>query len=235
MKNKVLNYLPQLLIITLISVISYFSLFHKLGLENINNDQLRWQTRSESFFINFEQGNYKETYQQYHPGVMLMYLIKLGYSSYSLFNGNFNTWTDLRGDRFIILNQHLKFWYQFSNLFLILISLFCVKKLFGFKTAFIFGIFIFSEIYFLGILRNLHLDGPNALVIFATISMYFIYLESKKAKYLILTGLLSGLGILFKSMTVFSFLFIGLVSLIEIIKTPKNIIKISLPVIYIFL
>jgi len=74
---------PFFLIFT---IIIYFFYFHNLGYENINEDQYRWYLRSERFFTALNELNFEGTYQQYHPGVSLMYFIKLGVETYKITN-----------------------------------------------------------------------------------------------------------------------------------------------------
>ena len=68
------------------SAFIYFFYFYNLGFENINEDQYRWYLRSERFFNALIVGDFKNTYQQYHPGVSFMYIIKLGVEVFKISN-----------------------------------------------------------------------------------------------------------------------------------------------------
>lgn len=79
--------LPQYFIYFFATLISFLliTLYKDLGKENVNVDQFKWYSRSENFFTAFQGGDYKNTYQQYHPGISLIYIIRAGQVSFNQF------------------------------------------------------------------------------------------------------------------------------------------------------
>ena len=201
------RYTPVLLVALLI-----FSLYYKLGYENINVDQFLWYTRSQNFFKAVSEGSYLETYQQYHPGVLLMYLIGLGQLSYRLFTGDQATYPDISYVNFGTYNFFTKFYTVSFSLVLLLVSSYMLYRITSSKQfTYVFLTALYLEAYFVGVLRNLHLDGLLSVLLFSTVIAFYLAVTSRSWKYLLVSGLLMGLGLLTKSTAIFAAAFCFLV------------------------
>jgi 4-amino-4-deoxy-L-arabinose transferase-like glycosyltransferase len=200
------------------AIFSYFFYFHELGLENINEDQLRWYERSENFYSAFQKGDFSDTYQQYHPGIFLIFLIKLGYESFKIFNGiNFINFDEIPYHLFPIFNFHTKFFLVLFTILSIILLTYLIRGLYGKFIAISFLVFLMFDTYFIGLTRNLHMDSLLAVVILISIISFYRYLQTNEKKYLIICTIYSGIGILTKSVFLIAFLFQFLISLFSAI------------------
>ena len=184
--------------------------FYKdLGRENVNVDQFKWYARSENFFQAFSDGDYKNTYQQYHPGISLIYLVRAGQLTFNLFINNDLSFKEITYEYADTYNYFTKFYLVTFNLLLIASATFILFKIV--KNIYIpafFTFLILSEPYFVGNMRNLHMDALISLVILNSL-MYFYYgFINKNRKYLFFAGIFLGLGLLTKSIIISVFLYI---------------------------
>jgi len=201
----------------------YFSLFNKLGYENINVDQFLWYERTENFFQAIKEGDFSDTYQQYHPGVTLMYLIRLGQLSYRISTGDFSNHSDISYENYGLYNYHTKLYVVIFCLLIILFSSHLVNKITKSKfIAISFFIFLLLESYYIGILRNLHMDGILSVLIFSSILSFYLACSEKSTKYFILSGILTGLGFLTKSVSFFIPLFCLIIFIVFLIKERNS-------------
>jgi len=116
-----------------------------LGTDISNSDALRWHRRSDNFLQALKNQNFEKTYQRYHPGVTAMWA---GAVSEQILN----EYQKLKGDEIATL-ENAEFYpvlHALSKLVLIAILAFCfalqiylVSKLFGSKTALLFGIIFY--------------------------------------------------------------------------------------------
>jgi len=207
---KYLKY-PFFLIFT---IIIYFFYFHNLGYENINEDQYRWYLRSERFFTALNELNFEGTYQQYHPGVSLMYFIKLGVETYKVTNStNFQTFKEIPYYMFPLFNFYTKFFLVSFTLISIIVLTFLIKNLYGKFISLSFLVFLTFETYFIGLTRNLHMDAFLAVSISISLVSFYLYLKTSEKKYLIISSVYSGLGLLTKSVFAIAILFQFLMTL----------------------
>jgi len=113
--------------------------FYKdLGRENVNVDQFKWYARSENFFQAFSDGDYKNTYQQYHPGISLIYLVRAGQLTFNLFINNDLSFKEITYEYADTYNYFTKFYLVTFNLLLIASATFILFKI----VKNIYGIFL---------------------------------------------------------------------------------------------
>ncbi len=186
--------------------LNYYFYFHNLGYENINEDQFRWYKRTTNFYEAISQGNYEKTYQQYHPGISLIYFLSLGFNSFTFFSGtDFQNFQDIAPSLFPNFNFHTKLYLVIFSLFTMGILTYLIKEILGKFVALFFIILLSFDTYFIGITRNLHLDSILSLVIMVSISSFYLYLKTKQVKYLVISGIYSGIGLLTKSVAIIGF------------------------------
>ena len=175
-----------------------------LGNDISNSDALRWHRRTDNFLSALKGGNFKQTYQRYHPGVMIMWIgaaAELALSEYQQIKGE-EVGTLENTDFFPRLHG-------LSKLFLVLVlasffvlQLYLIRELFGRKTAMAYGFLISLEPYFIGINRWFHLSSMEAFFSITSLLLLLLFLKKKKLYYLLISGFFAGLGLLTK-MTVF--------------------------------
>ncbi|KKS03119.1 MAG: hypothetical protein UU64_C0006G0029 [candidate division WWE3 bacterium GW2011_GWF2_41_45] len=185
-----------------------------LGTDISNSDALRWHRRSDNFLQALKNQNFEKTYQRYHPGVTAMWA---GAVSEQILN----EYQKLKGDEIATL-ENAEFYpvlHALSKLVLIAILAFCfalqiylVSKLFGSKTALLFGIIISTEPYFIGINRWFHLSSMEAMFSLNVLLLLMYFIQTNKLRFIVLSGFFAGLGLLTKmtvSITIaFSFSYI---------------------------
>jgi 4-amino-4-deoxy-L-arabinose transferase-like glycosyltransferase len=196
-KTTTCSFLKALLLIAVI-----FPVYLNLGEENLNVDQLLWYKRTSLFSEGLKTGNFSLTYQQYHPGVTLMYLIMFGQNLFSIVTHMDATFTNLSYLVFPLYNFYTKFFVTTFCFALNILSAFFLSKITKKKTLYIgFLVFLLTEPFYIGLLRNLHMDAIAASLIFASVISYYVGIQKRDTKYFILSGVLSGFGLLTKSIT----------------------------------
>jgi hypothetical protein len=196
-----------------------------LGYENINVDQFLWYERTENFFEAIKKGNFSETYQQYHPGVTLMYLIGLGQLSYRLVTGDFSNHSEIAYHNYGLYNFFTKLFIVVFCLFIISLSTFLIYKATKSKiVSLAFFALLLLESYFVGIMRNLHMDGILSVLIFSSVISFYLGCEKKSSKYFLLSGVLTGIAFLTKSVSFFIPLFCSILTAFYLL-TGKWIFK----------
>ena len=178
----------------MISLDRLFYIFNPL----IQINTVDWVERSARFYTNLLLGNYTDTYQKYHPGVTLMWVVGFCEKLFRRFNYYENT----------VLNYHV-----FPNFIfftgLVLLFVYCLilflsflilKKHFGKVFAFFACFFMLLEPFLFGFAHSV---SPDALVValsFLTLALVFdtFYGTQRKWFKYILVGVSAGLLILTK-------------------------------------
>ena len=148
----------------------------RLGKDEINPDAVNWHYRSEQFVVGLKTLDFKKTYQHYHPGVTLMWIvgptveiIKQIYPAENIYS-QFN---------FEVFHFASKFVLVFVQLVLTLAILYQLSKIIGFTKAY-FVIALYSlEPFFVGNSRLLHLDVLLTLFLFLS---FLVQFEEKEQK-----------------------------------------------------
>ncbi len=177
-----------------------------LGSDISNYDASYWHPRTEKFAKHLIRGEYAYTYQQYHPGVTLLWLSG---SAKWMFETAFESYFDYSPRH---LSRHfikINFVSIFPLILVIsLLGAYCawlMSKITGNTFAIIFTIFLSLEPFFLGVSKFLHLSGLGGMFSFASfLSLYYHYYlrQQNEAKagnyYFYLSAIFIGLGILTK-------------------------------------
>jgi len=175
-----------------------------LGNDISNSDALRWHRRSDKFLSALKTGDFKQTFQRYHPGVTVMWIGAT--SELALYK-----YQQIKGEEVGTLENTGFFprLHGLSKLLLVLalatsfvLQLYLVRELFGRSTAAIYGFLISLEPYFIGINRWFHLSSMEAFFSITSVLLLLVFLKREKFRYLLLSGIFAGLGLLTK-MTVF--------------------------------
>ncbi len=131
--KKLINTRYNFLLLIILVLIIIFCVFSSLGYENINVDQFLWYERTERFFTAIKSCRFLDTYQQYHPGVTLMYLIGLGQFSYRVFTGDTSSFSDISTNNFGTYNSHTKLYIVIFCLGVLIYSASLIYKITGKK------------------------------------------------------------------------------------------------------
>jgi hypothetical protein len=210
--HKVLS--KSLIFELLLFILVLTALLYKLGFDFTHTDQFRWIIRSENFKQAIFSRNFSDTYQQYHPGVTIMHLVSLGQETFKLFVGADINYEEVTPEIFGVYNFFTKFFVVLLIFILIVWNFYLIKKLFNQQIASFFTILLVLEPYFLGTMRNLHLDGILTMLIFSSILTFYAASVLKSSKLAIVSGLLTGLSFLTKTPSLIILPFILLILLI---------------------
>ncbi len=188
---------PVILVALLIPV------YLDLGKENVNVDQSLWYGRTASFSKALVAGDFSQTYQQYHPGVTFMYLIVSGQKLYEIISKTSSDYTTIPYNKFPLYNFCTKFFVTTTCVILNFFSAAVLIKITKRKVIGLgFLLLLFTEPIYIGLLRNLHMDVLVASFIFAGVVSFYAGLTTGRIRYLIISGLLCGLGLLTKSIAI---------------------------------
>jgi len=206
----------------LLAGLVYFAVFYKLGYENMNVDQFLWYARTQKFFSAVEQGRFQDTYQQYHPGVALMYAIGAGQTAYRFITKDSSFFPNISYTDFGLYNFYTKLFLVSLIVLILVFSANMLKKIRSSKQyAYLFLTLTFFEVYYLGVIRNLHLDGLVSVLVFATTVAFYLALKTTSRRWVVLSGTFMGLGLLTKSSATFAGIYCLLIALMFLI--TKNI------------
>lgn len=172
-----------------------------LGSDMSNYDASFWYPRMDRFTENLLAGQYKGTYQQYHPGVVLMLIS--GTSKYlfqQLFEFVFHFNPRFIPHQFIKLQ--IASILPLVTMISILGTLICfyLKEIVNKRFAIIFALVLSLEPFFLGVSKYLHLSALTSMLMFSSfLTLYYYYNKNREKKFLFyLSAILLGLGILTK-------------------------------------
>jgi hypothetical protein len=207
-------------------VFLFFVLIHlpDLGHDNFNTDVWKWKLRSYNFGSAVTGKNFEQSLQTYHPGVVLMWVGGVGAKIT-------NYWAESQG-RSIVADDSVDIIFQIDfvqKLLVVLVAAFTItsvfqilKKIFGFKYAFISTILLTLEPFYLGLTRVFHLEGLVSTFMLASIVwLYYFFLNQNKIKNLVVSAFFAGLAILTKTSALFLVLYFGLMALIFIYRDGK--------------
>lgn len=196
---KLFNINPRILTIIV------FTLFLVMRLPGImtdmsNSDAFRWHHRSESFYQGLKQGNLKETYQRYHPGVTLMWLSSGTEAAIRLYNKIIDTPFKSSGnvEGYILIDGISKIVLIFALFVLLIIQYKSIVFLFGRQIALIYVILASFEPYLIGINRWYHLTSLEAFLAFCGFLAVLTWVKTRNRRDLVFAGILMGLGVLTK-------------------------------------
>ncbi|MFH1565757.1 MAG: glycosyltransferase family 39 protein [bacterium] len=157
-----------------------------------------WVERSARFYTNLLSGNYIDTFQKYHPGVTLMWVVGFCEKVYRKFNYYEDTVLNYRSfPNFIFLTGLVLLFIYCLSLFL---SFLILKKHFGKLFAFFVCFFMLFEPFLFGFTYSV---SPDSLVVaFSFLTLVLIFdsfygTENKWSKY-IFVGVSAGFLVLTK-------------------------------------
>lgn len=174
-----------------------FTRVPRLHNDIVSTDAVYWHDRSEKFINALKAKDFKETYQKYHPGVTVMWVMGLTAEVSSRIKG---VSIDEVFSNFVKIHYHAKLVLVSLQLCLSILIIFLLSKIYDFKKAVLLVSLFSFEPFFIGNSRLLHLDAQISLYILA--GLLVSYLCSKKFSYfgVAFAGFLFGLATLSKTL-----------------------------------
>jgi len=181
-----------------------------IGADISNYDASYWYPRMDRFTRNLEKGDLSNTYQQYHPGVMLLWISGIPkYLFENLFELVFNFNPRFMAHHFIRLQTAtlLPLMVVLSLIGTYIYSL--LSKIINNKFAIIFVVVFSLEPFLLGTSRFVHVTALSAFLMYASfLSLYYHYATKHDSmSYLYVSSVLIGLALLTKTDSGIVFLF----------------------------
>ena len=171
-----------------------------LGADIANYDSSFWYPRMDNFTKYILRGEYKLTYQKYHPGVTMLWTS--GTSKYlfeKTFEKVFHYNPRFMPSQFTRLHFVSKFPLVFLITILGIFQFHIISKIVNKKFGIIFAIVLSLEPFFLGTSRFLHLSALTAMFMFTSfLALFYYYSRKKTGKYFYISAILLGLGALTK-------------------------------------
>ncbi len=177
----------------------------KLGTDIINPDAVNWHWRSEQFVVGLKSMDWAKTYQHYHPGVTLMWImgpvveiIKQFVPGYEIYNEN----------TFLTFHIYSKLTLVAVQLVLTLMTIYLLSRFMAWKKALIVSVLFSFEPFFLANSRLLHLDVLMTLFLFNGLLLAFWGLREFKWWKAAFAGLFISFAFLTKSISIGAVLYI---------------------------
>ena len=167
-----------------------------LGYDEINPDAVNWHIRSEQFIVGLKGGDLLKTYQHYHPGVTLMWIMGAPIELYRQVNPQDRVYTEAN---FIIQHQLAKYSLVLVQLILSVVLICALQRFFGFRKALLGTVLFSMEPWFLGNSRLLHMDALLALFVILALTFAYRYFLNRRTWDAVICGLFCGLAFLTKS------------------------------------
>ena len=190
--------------IIFIALLFTFFLFRLpgLGIDVSNTDAYRWHKRSENFLQALKTKDYKSTYQHYQPGVTLMWMnavVKQVSFSYQFHvQGNKEPLTLEHADYYPVIHGISKAVLVVVLGILLFLQIIFINKIFNFKTAAIYGFFMVTEPYLIGMDRWFHLTSLETYFSFTAFLCVLMWFKFEKIKYVITSALFFVFAVLSK-------------------------------------
>ncbi len=212
-------------------LIFLFSLtrFPSLGNDAINPDAVNWHFRSEQFVVGLKNQLWERTYQHYHPGVTLMWIMGPTVEIARQINPEYRVYDHTN---FLYLHTLSKYVLVGVQLILTMGVLYVFSKILGFDRGYLVTLLFTLEPFFIGNSRMLHMDV--LLTLFLALGLGFAYLglfsENKegglsKPLNMALSGMFLGCSFLTKSIAIGAPLFVLGMILLVFYKEPRKLLK----------
>lgn len=195
-----------------------------LGTDISNSDALRWHNRSLNFSRALKEYNFVETYQRYHPGVTLMWVGAISDYTLKQFQKILGITPNSIGDAdfYPVFHGYSKLLMVFTLAIFFAFQLFAITKVFGKRVAFIYGLLLPIEPYFIGINRWFHLSSLEVMFSINSLLYLLLYIKKQRVRYLILSAIFGGLGVLTKMTVLITVFFNVLIICYYIFKHEIN-------------
>jgi hypothetical protein len=192
-------------------------------------DEPLWLIRSANFYQALEAGDWKDTFQQGHPGVTIMWAGTIGFllrfPDYARL-ADFQLVNPETLDKFLGQHQQTSLGLLVAGRLVavlgvtlaILLALPFLARLVGWLPAFLATFLIALDPYFIALSRLLHLDGPVAAWMLLSLISFMSYLyKGRRRLDLLVSAVSAGLAWLTKSPALFLIPFCDLLVLLQLL------------------
>ncbi|MEK7595145.1 MAG: hypothetical protein AAB443_00935 [Patescibacteria group bacterium] len=194
----------DLVVLILVFFVFLVPVFYQLGNDYTNVDQFLWYERSLNFYKALRNFDFANTYQKYHPGVTVMYLVGLGQLVFSKVTTFSSDYSFVPYTSFHLYNFYTKFFVTLISYLTLFMCFVLIYRYFGKLFGLSFISLLLLEPFFLANIRNLHLDTLLTSFIFASFLTCALWVKERKRGFLILSFIFCGLSLLTKSIGIFS-------------------------------
>jgi hypothetical protein len=206
----------------------------------VTPDEDNWVYRSANFYYALGQRDFASTYQKEHPGVTTMwagvagYLVR--YPEYRA-SGLGQIIRPQKLDRYLRRVAQIqpleilvasRYFIVLGNAFVLILAFFYAQSLVGIPAAILGLLLIAFSPFHIALTRILHTDGSLSSFLFLSILAYISYLHRRNILDLIISGAAAGLGCLTKSPGFIIIPTIGLIALLDFVRTSSTREEISL-------
>lgn len=202
-----------------------------LGYEAINPDAVNWHLRSEQFVNGLKYMQLEKTYQHYHPGVTLMWIIG---PTVEILRQFFPIHRVYNHDNFIVFHIFSKFSLISIQLILSVLAIWFLTNATRLRTGLIVVSLFTFETFFIGNSRLLHLDILLSLFIFLALVSFFAGIKQNSSWFIAFAGAFTALAFLTKSIAVGLFLYLLVFGAYFLYKRSGLKVAISLGAIFLF-
>lgn len=200
----------------------------------VTDDERKWLVRSGNFYQAISAGEWANTFQREHPGVMVMWAGTAGFlwrdPAYAREVPGQLGWTELEVEPFLRARGHepMELLAAGRGVLVGLITLvllaaaWVAARLMGWAAAFAGLAFVALDPFHIALSRLLHLDGLVSSLMLLAVLLALLYLEERKRRWLLLAGAVTGLAVLTKSPALFLLPFVGLLMLVDTLTRPAT-------------
>jgi len=177
---------------------------YQLGFDVINIDASFWKENTYNFMGLLFQRRFADLAITHHPGVTLMWL---GGLAMKVFRGIY-FWTHGRpapDTHSVYLWTHFaqKLPIALLTSAFVVFTYWAVRRLVDKRVGLLAAIFLALEPFFLAHSRVFHLDALLTVFMCSSVLLLLLYLQERNRKWLVISGILGGLGLLTKSTALF--------------------------------
>lgn len=225
--------LPRKITANLFFVIVFIILFFMVRISGaaydaINPDGVNWHFRSEQFIVGIKTKTPAITYQHYHPGVTLMWVVG---TTVEVFRQIYPAERVYNHMNFLMFQFVSKLALVFVQAILTTILIFVLTKILKLlNIAYAFGIALFSvglfslEPFFIGNARLIHLDVLLSLFLFIGLCYSYLTIREIKTINIVLSSFFLALAFLTKSVGIVALIYVLLINTL-IYATKYNLKK----------
>ncbi len=191
-----------------------------LGHDNFNTDVWKWKVRSYDFSTAIFTFQPEMTLQKYHPGVTLMWI---GTTAIKFANiiADYNGKLD-ELQKIFLLDRIQKYFLVLVLAITTGFIFFVLKKLFNKRIASFAILLLTLEPFYVALTRVFHLEGLlSTFMLCSALWLYYFLQDKSKSKRLYISAFFAGLALLTKTSAVYLFLFVGLMSVTQALRTKK--------------
>ncbi len=199
-KQLLKGYFP----ITIVILLFLLMRLPGLGRDISNSDAFRWYHRSEKFAQAIKTLDFQSTYQHYQPGVTLMWISSaVNFTTHFFMIGQTRQQNTLENsDWYPILHGFTKSSLTVILGIVLLFQVMVIGKLFNSKISIIYGLFVATEPYLIGIDRWFHVTSLEASLAFLSLLLLMLWYRLGLRKYLIFSSVALSLAVLSKIISI---------------------------------